>query len=210
MIDQVCETYYLPNKLGRIILQAMEEITGRNGFNATLKLANLAYGTGYLPPDNMDKQVTFGEVSQMQSALEHLYGIPGGRGVALRSGRVCFKHGLREFGIKLGFTESTFRLLPLKTKMQTWGETLVKGFNENTDQRVKLVETESHYQWVIERCPVCWGRHADRPICHMMVGLLQESFYWVSGGKFFQVEEVDCIAKGDPTCRIQIEKGPLE
>jgi predicted hydrocarbon binding protein len=43
----------------------------------------------------------------------------------------------------------------------------------------------------------------------MAVGLLQESLYWMSGGKFFSVEETRCIACGDSECNIVIEKLPM-
>ena len=78
------------------------------------------------------------------------------------------------------------------------------------DQQVRVeVETDRLY-WQIERCPVCWKRHGDVPLCHLAVGLLQEALYWVSGGKFFNVEETNCIAKGDAVCTIVIEKQVLE
>jgi predicted hydrocarbon binding protein len=42
------------------------------------------------------------------------------------------------------------------------------------------------------------------------VGLLQEALYWVSSGKFYNIEELDCIAKGDKACVIAIDKQPLD
>jgi ribosomal protein S27AE len=41
------------------------------------------------------------------------------------------------------------------------------------------------------------------------VGFLQEAFYWVSGGKYFLVEEKNCIACGDSTCTIVIDQAPM-
>jgi hypothetical protein len=43
----------------------------------------------------------------------------------------------------------------------------------------------------------------------MAVGVLQEGLYWVSGGKYFLVEEKKCIACGDSTCTIVIERTPM-
>jgi predicted hydrocarbon binding protein len=43
-----------------------------------------------------------------------------------------------------------------------------------------------------------------------VVGLLQEALYWVSGGKFYYVEEEDCIAMGDAACVIIIDKVAIE
>ncbi len=202
--------YYYPNKMGRIILLAMEEVMGRNGTIATLNVANLPQFIQQYPPNNLQRQVTFDEVGKIQAALEILYGPLGGRGLALRSGRASFKYGLREFGPILGCTDQVFRLMPINNKLKAGAEIFARAFNEFSDQRVKLHEDGETIYWEIERCPVCWGRHSDTPVCHLAVGILQEALYWVSSGKFFNVEETTCIAKGDPTCTIAIGKKPLE
>ena len=210
MTSQPTPNYYYPNKLGRILFMGMEEVMGRNGVNATLNLANLSHLIHNYPPNNLDPGLRFDELSRIQSALEEQFGTRAGRGLALRSGRAGFKYGLREFGPVLGCTDLAFRLLPLNSKLRAGAEIFARVFNEFTDQRVKLVEEPDYILWEIERCPVCWDRHTDSPVCHLAVGLLQESLYWVSNGKFFNVEETRCIAIGDPACTIQIDKMPLE
>jgi predicted hydrocarbon binding protein len=124
-------------------------------------------------------------------------------------GRAAFAYGLREYGSQLGLTEMAFRLLPLPTKMHVGAKAFADLFNRHTDQVVRLEETDTHLFWHIERCPLCWERHTHEPVCHLAVGLLQESLYWVSGGKIFNVEEILCIARGDPSCTISIEKAPI-
>jgi predicted hydrocarbon binding protein len=84
------------------------------------------------------------------------------------------------------------------------------AFNRFSDQRVRLEEAPARIYWHIERCPVCWGRHTDRPACHLAVGILQEALHWVSSGRHFLIEETRCIAQGDPTCTIVIEKRSVE
>ena len=42
--------YYYPNLMGRIYLEAMEEIMGRNGLNAILNLASLPHLIDNYPP----------------------------------------------------------------------------------------------------------------------------------------------------------------
>jgi hypothetical protein len=202
--------YYYPNKMGRIILMAVEEVLGRNGINATLNLSGLSHYINCYPPNNLDLQFGFQDLSKIQIALEDLYGPLGGRGVALRSGRACFKYGLREFGPLLGVTDLAFRLLPLGDKLSTGIAIFAEVFNRFSDQRVRLEEAPEQFYWHIERCPICWGRLADSPVCHLAVGSLQEALFWVSGGKYFSVTETQCIARGDPTCTIVIEKQPVE
>lgn len=198
------ETYYYPSKMGRTIFLGMEEVIGKSGVDAILRLARLEHLL-----ENVDQGVSFEEVSRLQSALEQAYGPRGGRGLALRTGRSCFKYGLKEYGSMLGLTEMAFRLLPLSTKLHRGAMIFADLFNKHTDQRVKVEETENKLLWHIERCPLCWQRDAEEPVCHLAVGLLQESLYWLSGGKVFRVEETACIARGDRFCTITIDKTPL-
>ena len=210
MFDQSRSSYFYPNKMGRIILLSLEEIIGSRGVNAILNQAGFEQFIENYPPDNLDLEFSFDEVSKLQVALEQIYGTRGGRGVALRAGRASFKYGLREFGPMLGFTDLAFRLLPFDDKLRSGAQVFADVFNRYSDQQVRVeVETDRLY-WQIERCPVCWKRHGDVPLCHLAVGLLQEALYWVSGGKFFNVEETNCIAKGDAVCTIVIEKQVLE
>jgi predicted hydrocarbon binding protein len=202
--------YYYPNKMGRIVLLAMEEVMGRNGVNAILNLARLKTLVNSYPPNNFDRQFSFDEVGAIQQALEDMYGPRGARGLALRAGRAGFKYGIKEFGPVLGIADLAFRLLPLGMKLKVGFEVFAETFNKFSDQIVRLSEDEEHYIWIIDRCPVCWKRRTEEPCCHLAVGILQEGLYWVSSGKSFHVEEVDCIAKGDATCTILINKRPLD
>ena len=127
----------------------------------------------------------------------------------MRVGRACFKYGLKEYGSMLGLTEIAFRLLPLPTKLHTGAKAFADLFNKHTDQKVNVEEKDNKIFWHIERCPLCWERKAQEPICHLAVGLLQEALYWVSGGKVFDVEETACIARGDAACTIMIDQTPL-
>ncbi len=210
-------TYYYPNRMGRILLLAMEEILGQSGVNAVLNLAHLpAYIHNY-PPHNRDMEFPFETISHLQAALEEAYGPRSGRGVAQRIGRASFKYGLREFGPELGLTDLAFRLLPLPAKLKAGSEAMATLFNSCTDQRVRIERDETFIYWHIERCPLCWERHAQEgtghafsgPCCNLAVGLLQEALYWLSAGKYFEVTEEKCIACGDSACTILINQTPM-
>ncbi len=198
------DTYYYPPKMGKSIFLGMEEVIGKSGVDAILRLAGLD-----LVSERHELNISFEEVSLLQRTLEQAYGPRGGRGLALRIGRTCFKYGLKEYGSMLGLTEMAFRLLPLSTKLRRGALLFADLFNKHTDQRVKVEETEDKILWHIERCPLCWQREAEEPVCHLAVGLLQESLYWLSGGKVFNVEETACFARGDCICTISIDKTPF-
>ena len=71
---QEAQQYFFPNKMGRIILMAMEDVMGRNGVNAVLNLARLQQRIGDYPPNNLDKDFAFGDVGQILQALDEMYG----------------------------------------------------------------------------------------------------------------------------------------
>ncbi|MBK9211003.1 MAG: 4-vinyl reductase [Anaerolineales bacterium] len=187
----------------------MEEVIGQSGVESILRLASLEKFVQKYPPSRADRSFSFDDVGSVQNALEKKYGPRGGRGLALRAGRACFTYGIKEYGSILGLTEMAFRLLPLSTKLHTGIKAFADLFNKHTDQKVRVEEKEDQIFWHIERCPLCWQRKADEPVCHLAVGLLQEALYWLSGGKIFNVEETACIARGDGACTIVIDRVPL-
>lgn len=198
------------NKMGSIFFQGIEEIIGRKGVNDALDSADLVHLVNNYPPYSHDSNFHQDELGYVQTALESLYGLPGSQGLALRSGRACFKYGLREFGSQMGLTGMTFRLLPLNVKLRTAASLFADSLDEICDQRVCIEENTSSLLLHIEHCPICWGRHTETPACHLAVGVLQEALHWISSGKYFQVYETDCIAKGDPRCTMVIQKKPVE
>jgi predicted hydrocarbon binding protein len=201
--------YFYPQRMGRIILLAMEEVLGHEGVHSVIRQASLASYLGNLPDARPDKTFSFETVSRLMESLEQAYGPQGGRGTALRVGRACFQYGLREYGSMLGLTEMAFRLLPLASKFSVGSKSFADLFNKHTDQVVRVEEKDGKLFWHIERCPLCWERHTTEPVCHLAVGLLQESLYWLSSGRIFNVEEISCIARGDPACTILIDKTPI-
>lgn len=203
------ETFYYPNQMGRIILMSMEEVMGRNGVNAVLKLASQQSLIENYPSDDTKLGFPFSTVGALGGTLEQVYGPHGGRGLATRIGRACFNYGVRQYGTQMGLTETAFRLLPLPAKVSAGARAFAELFNTFTDQRVRIEDDGKKLLWHIERCPLCWERRAHEPVCHLAVGLLQEALYWLSGGKIFNVEEQTCIAAGDKTCTIVIDQSPI-
>ncbi len=209
LIDSGKQQYFYPNRMGRVILLAMEEILGLDGVNVVLAQVNLPEYINNFPANNLDFSVPFEHISQLQVGLDGAYGPQAGSGLAVQIGRACHKYCLREFGSELGLTNLAFRLLPLQTKLKNGIEAFATLFNNNTDQRVRLEKDEKSILWHIDRCPLCWERHSVVPCCHLAVGWLQETLFWVSGGKCFEVEEQKCISCGDSACTIVIDRTPI-
>jgi hypothetical protein len=204
------QTYYYPNKMGWIIIRSLKNQLGPERMAEVLRVANLSqFSTGWLPR-NLDKRFTFEHVAALQEAVEKVFGIRAGRYINYRVGRGTFELGLKDFDPVLGIADLPMRLMPLGMKFRVGLDVFARVFNQFSDQVVKLSETDTHHLWIIERCPVCWKRKTDDPCCHLAGGLLEEAIFWGTGGRRFKIEEVSCIAKGDPTCVFQLNKQPLE
>jgi predicted hydrocarbon binding protein len=202
--------YYYANKFALIMLDALEDVLGVNGLKATLNLAHLPHLIDNFPPDNLNKEFDFADVSAINQALEEIYGVRGGRGLALRAGRTTFADSLRNFGALAGAGDLAFKVLPLHTKMRIGIPSMARIFTQVSDQHSTSKEYDDHFTYTIHRCPVCWGRHdVDKPVCFIAVGLLQEGLRWVSGGKDFRVNESKCIGLGDEVCEFVIQKTPM-
>jgi hypothetical protein len=201
--------YYYPNRIARIYLQAMAEVMGRNGLNSLLNLVGLRQYIEDLPPNDLDRAFDFAHFSNLNQAVEDIYGPRGGRGLCLRGGRATFDRGLKGFGALAGVGDLAFRMLPLGTKLRVGLPAMARIFTQFSDQVTRVENREDHFLYFIDRCPVCWGRQSDRPICYVASGLLQQSLQWVSGGHTMRVEEVECTAAGGHACIFRVDKEPV-
>jgi predicted hydrocarbon binding protein len=201
---------YYPNRMGRIILTAMEDVMGRHGVNATLHLAGLHHLVDQYPPNDLQPGFGFEELAAIQATLDDLFGKRAGRGLAHRTGRETFKYALSEFMPVMGIADLAFRPLHLGLKLRIGLQVFAETFNKFTDQIVVLDDEHDRHIWSITQCPVCWKRMSQEPCCQLAVGLLHESLSWVSNGRKFVVWEESCIAVGDPACTIHILKAPLD
>ena len=201
---------YYPNLFARIIIKAIEEILGKNGINCTLSNAQLHQFIDQLPPPNLKKLFDFSFLSRISLSIEQLYGRQSGFGINLRSGRAIIAEALRHYGDEAGINTNSFKLLPITQKMD-WGLTaLADTITSLSDQPTILNDTGSEYEFIIEKCPVCWHRSSERqPVCYLFTGLLQETTKWLSCGKDYHVQEIECIAMGNPVCRFIISKKPI-
>jgi len=202
--------YKYANQFALITLDAFEQVMGKNGLNAILNLAHLPHVIDHYPPNNLEKQFEFSEYCSINIALEEMYGPRGGRGLALRAGRALFADALRNFGALAGVGDLAFKVLPLPAKLRIGIPAMARIFTQFSDQHTTVKEEANEIIYTIHRCPVCWGRkNADRPVCFIAVGLIQEGLKWVSGGGEFRVNESKCVAMGDDVCEFVIQKNPI-
>ncbi|KPL06841.1 hypothetical protein AMJ86_06960 [bacterium SM23_57] len=205
MADQL----FYPNIWGRSILTSAEDILGVNGINALLNLAGMQQYIGNYPPDNIKKVFPFSHVAKLQQALYDMYGSRGARVFATRGGEETFRHSLDKYDKVQKAALAAMSIGSTETRNRIGLQFFSKFFNTVSDQVVHIEEDHTYWYWIIETCPMCWGRTADEPVCHLGVGVLNAASFWATGGKRFRIAETECIAMGSKTCVYAIEKIPL-
>jgi predicted hydrocarbon binding protein len=187
----------------------MEDVMGKGGLSALLTLADLHSFISQPPPNNLARQFDFAYFAALSQALEEMYGARGGRGMALRIGRASFARGLKTFGAMAGMTDPAFVALPLDTRTRLGLDALAAIFTNFSDQQSSVRELDEYYEFTTEMSPMAWGRSADKPVCHALTGMIQESLRWSSDGYEFHVQEHSCRAVGDEACVFRVNKKPI-
>jgi predicted hydrocarbon binding protein len=187
----------------------MDEVMGTSGLNAVLSLAGLDAYIDNPPPDTLTRQFDFAYLAALNQALEDMYGARGGRGMALRIGRACFAHGMKSFGALAGINDPAFKALPLPSRVHLGLEALASVFTNFSDQKSYMRTEENYYEFVVENSPMAWGRTSDKPVCHALVGMIQEALRWASNGYEYHVQETACHATGSEECIFRINKKPI-
>jgi len=202
--------FYYANRLTRITLQAYEEVMGKNGINVILNRAGLSNLIDNYPPDSLERQFDFADFTAIHVALEEMYGPRGGRGLALRAGRIIFDDALKNYDVLAGIDALSFKVLPCQAKMKIVLPATAQFFSQVSDQLSTVDETNTAFIWTVQRCPICWSRKdTDKPVCYLFIGLLQAMLTWVSSGLEFRVNESRCCAVGDAVCEFIIQKEPV-
>ena len=204
------ETDSYPNKLGRAILTASEEVLGRNGLKAVLAHARLQHRYEAYPPNNFALEFSFDETGLLLRALDEMYGRRTGRRLARRIGQRCFALGTKDVRLVLFLSRVAFRLLPLETRLRVGLEVASRVLGRLTGHPVHVSENADHYHWTTQQCGFCWKRNHSSPCCDLVVGLLEEAVSWIGRGSGFPVRETACIAAGHGACTIEIGKQPQD
>lgn len=154
--------------------------------------------------------LAFADAVVLLEKLEDLYGVQGGRGLAVRIGRASIKYGIKQFGDQAGFYTAEFRLLPAPRRIATGLNALAQILGEACNDVITVIDGGDYWLWRSERCPLCRDRRSADPCCHVVVGLLQEFATWAGGWRYYPVTETMCRASGGQVCEYRIEKKPLD
>ena len=213
--DAVADLVMLDSYM-RWALLAAEEVVGEKGLAIVLREAGLEQLIGNYPPneDTTSFGLTFGDYASLFAGLLNFYG-RAGKSMLLRVGRVSSRHAIEQQGALFNVAATAaMKVLPVQMQLRVGLENMQKGFRKiwtplGVEFHASVDDRGESFAYVIEECPMCAGKQADRAICLSFSGSLQESARWLTGHDF-EVDEVECRALGAKTCEWEISKKPKE
>ncbi|HMA33139.1 MAG TPA: hypothetical protein VKY74_01565 [Chloroflexia bacterium] len=190
----------------RLLIMAVERVTGEKGVNAMLRSAGLEQYVGNYPTNVIEFTIPYSQYSAFGKAMEDFYG-RAAKSMQLRVGQELFNYGIKEQPRMLGVAATAMKFMPMAMKMKFSMERIASN-SRDLGIPTELKEVGDHYEYSVGMCPYCYNRHTDIG-CNAMVGVLTSTLKWATG-KNFTVEEITCRGKGGDTCSYRIGKTPTE
>ena len=193
-------------KLGRVLLSAVQEVLGRSAAAQIMRAAGLDSYIKEYQENNLNLKFSTGALSGILNATEAEYGVRAGRGLILRMGEAAFKYGLREFGPELGLGDLAFRLLPLNRRIAFLVNALAAPLNAVCPDAVQVGEESGRFLWQVG-CAAAGEHPPDGgQLCSLLVGFLRAAMYWATGGKPTMVESTPVGTEPATLCAIGVYK----
>jgi len=190
----------------RLLIMAVERVTGEKGVGAMLRSAGLAKYVGNYPPNEIVFNVPYSEYSAFGKAMEDFYG-RAAKSMQMRVGQELINYGINEQPRLLGVTATAMKFMPMAMKMKFSIEKVASRTRE-LGIPIGLHDRGDHYEYSVGMCPYCYNRHTDIG-CGAMAGALVATLRWATG-KTFPVEEFECRGKGGQACSYRVSKTPIE
>jgi predicted hydrocarbon binding protein len=204
----------IPSLLLNILLTQVEEMMGRRSLIMLLRQNGLAGYIDNLPAKDESPSITVDQYSHLLAGIYDTFGARGARSLFLRGGHLGAAEMRRQHPAQFALAGTALKLLPLDTRMRLVLERLVEQNEELYGTPHHLDEEDAAFVVEMPSCPHCAeiSRHtfavdqpASRPVCHVPLAMIDEMVEWVTRQKHL-VEEVACIAMGDPACRFRVAR----
>lgn len=204
----------IPSLLLNILITQVEDMMGRRSLIMLLRQASLAEYIDNMPPMNDSPCITVEQYSALLANIYDVFGARGARPIFLRGGRLGAAEIRRQRPAQFAVAGTALKLLPAARRMKLVLDRLAEQGEELYGTPHHLHEEENAFFIDMPDCPYCaeitrrrmeGTRPITSPVCHIPVAAVAEMVEWAMGQKHL-VEEVACIAKGDPECRFRISK----
>jgi predicted hydrocarbon binding protein len=204
----------IPSLLLSILFNQVDEMMGRRSLIMLLRQAGLAEYIDHEPPMDDTPSITVSQYAILLANIYEIFGARGARPIFLRGGRLGATEIRRQRPTQFAVAGTALKLLPAARRMQIVLDRLADQGEDLYGTPHHLHEEENAYIIEMPDCPYCAeitrrrvaeGKPITKPVCHIPVAAVTEMVEWAMGQKHL-VEEVACIAVGDPVCRFRVSK----
>lgn len=194
-------------QLHQVMMEGAVEVIGPTGLHAIRKAIQLDHAQSLSEPD---PGALYRYLPAFLMALEDLYGRSGGQGIAVRCGQASFKYLSRLPELDEQFSSIEYRLSSSSRRLKNGLKMIAEILARGCDVRIRVSEDAQNWYWQIDDNAM-WRQSSSAgcPCCYV-IGLLQEFITWTSGGRRFDIIETQCCTAGAESCRIQINKQPID
>jgi hypothetical protein len=185
---------------------------GHRSLVMLLRQAGLGQYVDAIPPRDETPSITVAQFSRLVADIHDTFGARAARPIFLHGGRAGAAQMRRLRPAQLALVSTTLRLQSPPRRMRRVLTILAEQGEELYGTPHLLAREGDTYFIQMPECPYCAeiarrrrveNRPALRPVCHIPLAAIAEMVEWAMGQKHL-VEEVTCIAMGDPTCRFRI------
>lgn len=204
----------IPSLLLNILFTQVDEMMGHRSLIMLLRQAGLSEYVDHLPAMDDTPSITVGQYSQVLANIYDIFGARGARPIFLRGGRLGAIELRRQRPTQFAVSGMALKLLPSAKRMRIVLEKLMEQGVEMYGTTYQLHEQDDTFVLEMTDCPYCseitrrrttQSTPVTKPVCHIPAAVLAEMMEWATGNKHL-VEEVTCIAMGDPSCRFRVSK----
>jgi predicted hydrocarbon binding protein len=213
------EEKWIPSLLLSTLLDQVEGMMGRRSLIMLLRQADLSDYVDAPPPLDETPSITVEQYSTLLAQVYHIFGPRGARPIFLRAGRMVAAEIRRQRPALFAVAGTVLRLLPVAKRMEIVLDKLAEQGEDLFGTPHLLDEQDNAFIIEMPDCTYCAeiarshsseGNAAQsmpisRPVCHIPVAAVAEMMEWATGQRHL-VEEVACIARGDPACILRVSK----
>lgn len=179
---------WISNYRMRLALEIVEELLGRNGRTAVLRLADLERYIHELPPANDRMEVPRGDVTALFSGIASTYGDQGSRGVFRRWGHSFAERQLQ--GITMRLWRFRLRFVPAERRVTAALNHLLPAVGLVPEKQTAHVQEEdSNFILKLSDTTYCYGQKQGHSSCLTVVGVIEHLLHWALGNDYHVYEE---------------------
>jgi hypothetical protein len=195
---------YLPNRMGFLLLQGLEEAIGRDGQRTLLRTADPDGQWKDLPSDNLEKTFDFVFYAAICGTLETVYGQRTARRILYQASRSSFRRAIRGFSGLGGMDNPDFYAQSVPSRVENGLVSVARLLRLLTDIDLHLIPIPHGYALSMASCPECSGRTGLERLCFSMAGMIRGTLDWLGLDPQIDVAETQCIANGAGQCEFRI------